>query len=677
VLSARGANPTYIEDLAGRLESDGYDVTIASTRLAPMARLADQVRAVATSPRRGCIVLDLYSSPKAFHGALVVAAACRLLRRRYVVVLRGGELPRRIAHARRRLNVIVRGAAAVTAPSPYLARAFEELAPVEVIPNVVDIGSYPSRVRERPEPSLLFLRAFHEMYGCITLVEAFAKVVEQRPDATLEMIGPDKDGTLERCEIVARDLGVEDRVVLRGRIPKADIPALGRDHDVFVNPTDADNTPVSVIEALAMGMCVVSTNVGGLPDLLDDGVNAVLVEPGDAAALADAILRVLNDSDLAERISTGARRLATTLDWEAALPQWRALIADAMPTVGEPEVQPVTYIGNFLSSHGFTPTYAEELVPRLRAAGYDVTTASHELSLVRRIVDELRAVITTPKRGCVVIDMYSSAKAFHAAAVNALVCRALRRPYVVVLHGGKLPDRIERSRHLTRLVLSGAAAVTAPSSYLARASEAIAPVTVIPNGVDTGAYPHRVRARPAPRLVYLRSFERIYGCTTLVEAFPMVLNRYPEATLEMIGPDKDGSLETCRAIAERLGVGDRVLLRARISKSDVARLGDDHDVFVNPTYADNAPVSVIEAMAMGMCVVSTNAGGLPDLLKDGTTAVLVEPGSPSQLADAILRVLDDTSLARGISAGARQVAETMDWSVVVPAWDRLLRTVTR
>jgi len=351
--------------------------------------------------------------------------------------------------------------------------------------------------------------------------------------------------------------------------------------------------------------------------------------------------------------------------------------SDAMPTVGEPEVQPVTYIGNFLSSHGFTPTYAEELVPRLRAAGYDVTTASHELSLVRRIVDELRAVITTPKRGCVVIDMYSSAKAFHAAAVNALVCRALRRPYVVVLHGGKLPDRIERSRHLTRLVLSGAAAVTAPSSYLARASEAIAPVTVIPNGVDTGAYPHRVRARPAPRLVYLRSFERIYGCTTLVEAFPMVLNRYPEATLEMIGPDKDGSLETCRAIAERLGVGDRVLLRERISKSDVARLGDDHDVFVNPTYADNAPVSVIEAMAMGMCVVSTNAGGLPDLLKDGTTAVLVEPGSPSQLADAILRVLDDTSLARGISAGARQVAETMDWSVVVPAWDRLLRTVTR
>lgn len=348
-----------------------------------------------------------------------------------------------------------------------------------------------------------------------------------------------------------------------------------------------------------------------------------------------------------------------------------------MATAGTERVR-VGYVGNFLSRHGINPTYAEELVPQLRAAGFEVAVASESLAAVRRMRDQLAVVARTPRRrACVVIDFYSGPRAFYAAATVALACRLLRRRYVLVLHGGELPSRIEGSQAVLRRVVRGASAVTSPSPYLARHFAPLVSVDVIPNGIDTALYEARLRSNPRPRVVYLRAFERVYGCIELVEAFATIVKQRPDATLEMIGPDKDGSRAACEALALRLGIADRVTFRPRIPKSEVRRLGDLHDVFVNPTFADNTPVSVIEAMALGMCIVSTDAGGLQDLLEHDRSAVIVPTGDVGALAAGILRVLDDPALAARISAGARHEAEAMDWSHVVPAWTALLARVAR
>lgn len=342
-----------------------------------------------------------------------------------------------------------------------------------------------------------------------------------------------------------------------------------------------------------------------------------------------------------------------------------------------PQVR-LAYVGNFLSSHGINPTYAEELVPQLRGAGFEVAVASDSLPLVRRMLEQLAVVVRTPRRrACVIIDFYSGPRAFYAGIVVALACRLLRRPYILVLHGGELPRRLEGSHALLRRVFRGASAVTSPSAYLARHFAPFASVDVIANGIDAARFDAKLRTNPRAALVYLRAFERMYGCRELVEAFAIVVEQRPEATLEMIGPDKDGSRAACEALAEQLGIADRVTFRPRITKSEVRRVGDQNDVFVNPTFADNTPVSVIEAMALGMCIVSTDAGGLPDLLEHERSAIMVPTGDVAALAAGILRVLADPALASRISAGARHDAEAMDWSHVVPAWSALIARVAR
>ena len=111
-----------------------------------------------------------------------------------------------------------------------------------------------------------------------------------------------------------------------GRLPKTAIPALGQEHDILVNSSLRDNTPVSTIEAMTMGMAIVATTVGGLPYLLRDGETALLVPPGDAESMAEAMRRLLEEPGLARRLSENARAEAERMDWSTVLPRWRELV---------------------------------------------------------------------------------------------------------------------------------------------------------------------------------------------------------------------------------------------------------------------------------------------------------------------------------------------------------------
>ena len=117
-----------------------------------------------------------------------------------------------------------------------------------------------------------------------------------------------------------------DRIAWPGGVPKADVPAWLSQGDIFLNTTNADNTPVSVLEALACGLCVVSTNVGGIPYLLEHEEDALLVPPNDLEAMAAAVRRVLTEPGLAERLSRNARKKAKGFDWSVVLPQWEELL---------------------------------------------------------------------------------------------------------------------------------------------------------------------------------------------------------------------------------------------------------------------------------------------------------------------------------------------------------------
>jgi glycosyltransferase involved in cell wall biosynthesis len=342
--------------------------------------------------------------------------------------------------------------------------------------------------------------------------------------------------------------------------------------------------------------------------------------------------------------------------------------------VGRPGV---LLVGNFFPVGIGAHCTCVDFAARLGSAGWAVLTTSHKFGRLARLSDMLSTVWRRRRDYEVAhVDVFSGAAFVWAEAVCRSL-RLLRKPYVLTLHGGGLPEFSRRWPGRVSTLLGSAAAVTTPSRYLL---EQMSPyrrgLRLYPNPVDLSAYEFRARRRPEPRLVWLRAFSRIYNPALAPRVLALVASRFPAARLTMVGRDKeDGSLQETRRAAKEHGVGDRITFTGGVEKASVPGLLNGGDIFLNTTNVDNTPVSVLEAMACGMCVVSTNVGGIPYLLEDGKDSLLVPPGDAEAMAAAVLRILTEPGLAERLSRAARAKAEQFDWAAVLPRWERLLTEV--
>jgi glycosyltransferase involved in cell wall biosynthesis len=135
---------------------------------------------------------------------------------------------------------------------------------------------------------------------------------------------------MERTRQLAIQLGVQEQIDFPGGVPKADVPEWMDRHDIFINTTNRDNTPVSVMEAMASGLNVVSTNVDGLPYLVDHGRDGLLVAPDDAEGMAEAVRRLLREPAWASSLAEQARQKVGAFDWSEVMPQWEAIYNELM-----------------------------------------------------------------------------------------------------------------------------------------------------------------------------------------------------------------------------------------------------------------------------------------------------------------------------------------------------------
>ncbi|HBK83748.1 MAG TPA: glycosyl transferase family 1, partial [Flavobacterium sp.] len=145
-----------------------------------------------------------------------------------------------------------------------------------------------------------------------------------------------------------------------------------------------------------------------------------------------------------------------------------------------------------------------------------------------------------------------------------------------------------------------------------------------------------------------------------------IKEKYANATLTMVGADKDGSLEHTKKWAEQNKI--KVNFTGKLTKEQWTELAQNHDIFINTTHFDNTPVSIIESMALGLPIVSTNVGGIPYLLSHNKNALLVEDNNAQQMADAIEILLNNEAIVQKITQNAIVHANTMNWSQVKEQW---------
>jgi glycosyltransferase involved in cell wall biosynthesis len=271
----------------------------------------------------------------------------------------------------------------------------------------------------------------------------------------------------------------------------------------------------------------------------------------------------------------------------------------------------------------------------------------------------------------ILLDTYST-KAFWYTLICSQLARIFKVKYIPILHGGNLPKRLKTNPKLCRMVFANAYKNVAPSGYLKQAFEqaGFTNVVYIPNSIEIKKYSFKKRTVFAPKLLWVRAFASIYNSEMAVKVLSELQKKYPNATLTMVGPDKDGSLITTKEYAKSLGIV--VNFTGQLSKEDWWQLASQYDIFINTTHFDNTPISVMEAMVLGLPVVSTNVGGIPYLLTDKENALLVNDNDHHAMTSAICSLIENQEKAKALASNARNFIEQMDWNIVKEEWKQVL-----
>ena len=277
--------------------------------------------------RKTIVFIDTYSH-HAFNYALFCSLLCKIIRVKYIPILRGGNLPHRLKKNPYLTKIIFANSIINISPSKFLKIKFKEHGfKSKYIPNIIDIKVYPFQLRRNCNPKLLWVRSMHKSYNPQMAVIVLSELIKIYPNATLNMVGPDKDGSSNKCVQLARKLGVEKSILLTGGLKKSSWTNLSKECDIFINTTNYDNMPVSVIEAMALGLPIVSTNAGGLKYLLNDGEDALLVPRNDIGMMVKKITLLFNNPYIAINLSLNARKNAEEYSWEKVRLDWLKLLS--------------------------------------------------------------------------------------------------------------------------------------------------------------------------------------------------------------------------------------------------------------------------------------------------------------------------------------------------------------
>ncbi|MBE0424323.1 MAG: glycosyltransferase family 4 protein [Lutibacter sp.] len=316
------------------------------------------------------------------------------------------------------------------------------------------------------------------------------------------------------------------------------------------------------------------------------------------------------------------------------------------------------------------------LTKLLQSEGYAVICASDKTNKIFRLLAMCYTIIKHRKTTDVVlIDTFSTSN-FYYALITSQLARLLSLKYIPILHGGNLPKRLKHSEHFSSLIFKYAEINVSPSLYLIREFQKYYYETVyIPNSIPIAEIPFKLRTNLEPKLLWVRAFDEIYNPFMAIKVLYLLKKNYKNASLCMVGPDKDGSLNQTKELAKQLGVANSVTFTGVLPKEQWHQMSGSYDVFINTTNIDNMPVSIIEAMALGLPIVSTNAGGLPYLIENGVDGLLIPVKDERKMAEAIETLLSNAEKAGKMSKNAREKAEKFDEVWVKTQWIKLLKNV--
>jgi len=246
--------------------------------------------------------------------------------------------------------------------------------------------------------------------------------------------------------------------------------------------------------------------------------------------------------------------------------------------------------------------------------------------------------------------------------------KILKFPYAVWGRGSDvyLPDWF--TKLTSKTIIKNANSVIALTEDMKQAMQAIyyRDITIVPNGIDLKEYiselPVQIVEGAEKRILFVGRLHPVKGVRYLLQAMSIVHQELPEAKLILVGDGEER--EYLESLTDSLGIRECVEFAGRVPHERVQDYMNLAEVFVLPSLSEGFPVTILEAMACGLPIVATRVGGVPDIIEDGANGYLINTKNPEQIAEALLRVLQDEELQKIMSNNNRKSAEKYRWDTV-------------
>ena len=302
-----------VELLQKHLRDDGYDADIFSTKGSVLKRLAIPFRLILRA--KGYDVLHIHCcSNWGFLPAILGIHAGKHLKKRIALTYHGGGAELFFSkHTKLVKRWLLRPDVNI-ALSDFVGREFAKYdIPYTIIPNIIEFDDSQFRERDVIQPRFICVRSHEPVYNIPCILRAFEIVQQHIPDASLTFVG---DGTQHQKLIkMVKDMQLANVVVI-GRVNNCEIYKYLDKADIFLSAPFVDNMPVSVLEAMNAGLLVISSNVGGVPYMVENGTNGLLFNPDDEKQFADLMLWAVSHQEESIQIIRNAHQEVSKYGWK-------------------------------------------------------------------------------------------------------------------------------------------------------------------------------------------------------------------------------------------------------------------------------------------------------------------------------------------------------------------------
>ncbi|MBT4730800.1 glycosyltransferase family 4 protein, partial [Candidatus Woesearchaeota archaeon] len=471
------------------------------------------------------------------------------------------------------------------------------------------------------------------------------------------------------------------RVLFVGHIEHGELPKYLHISDVFVRPSLSEGLGISFIEAMAAGVPVVATEVGGITDFLKNGETGLFCGVHDPRGISEKTELLMGDNTLRENIIKNAQAMVKdTYDWNLITKDMKEKVFDKLNI----RKNILIATGIFPPDIGGPATYSKLLLDKLPKHNLNVEVLSFgEVRRLPKIIRHIAYFFKVLDRGRRADIIYAQ-DPVSVGFPTALASYVLRKKFILKVVGdyaweqmhvegsdfitpeefqtGKYDFKTEVRRGVERWVAWKADKVIVPSEYLKKIVSMWGidenNIKVIFNGINLDKdYGNKETLRnllqfegdliiTAGRLVPWKGFD------TLIKIFPEIKKRFKDAKLIIIGSGPQ--MNQLQNLIDEKGLEGDIALTGALAKDLVLRYKRAADMFVLNTAYEGLSHHILEAMDIGIPIVTTNVGGNTELIKDGENGLLTGFNDEKGLTESIIKLLDDREYANSLAIESKK-----------------------